>query len=100
MRSATKLHLANSSAKGYERLLLAAMLGDATVFSHRDGVEATWALFTPILDAWAKNPDTSFPNYSAGSWGPSKVATPLSDEAPGPDLISIEDMRFVQMKGR
>jgi glucose-6-phosphate 1-dehydrogenase len=89
-----------SSANGYERLLLDAILGDATLFSHRDGVEATWALFTPILDAWAKNPDTSFPNYSAGAWGPSKVATPLSDEAPGPDLISIEDMRFVQMEGR
>jgi len=70
-----------SSANGYERLLLDAMLGDATLFSHRDGVEATWALFTPILDAWAKGPDTSFPNYSAGSWGPSGVATPLSDEA-------------------
>jgi glucose-6-phosphate 1-dehydrogenase len=66
-----------SSANGYERLLLDAMLGEATLFSHRDGVEATWALFTPILDAWAKNPDTSFPNYSAGSWGPSNVTMPL-----------------------
>jgi glucose-6-phosphate 1-dehydrogenase len=70
-----------SSANGYERLLLDAMLGDATLFSHRDGVEATWALFTPILDAWAKDPDTNFPNYSGGSWGPSSVATPLIDEA-------------------
>src|SRR5260370_8521240 len=67
-----------SSANGYERLLLDAMLGDATFFSHRDGVEATWALFTPILDAWAKNPDTSFPNYSAGSWGPGNVGIPFS----------------------
>jgi hypothetical protein len=63
-----------------------AMLGDATLFSHRDGVEATWVLFTPILDAWAKNPDTSFPNYSAGSWGPGNVATPSTAEAPGPDV--------------
>ena len=38
-----------SSANGYERLLLDAMLGDATLFAHRDGVEATWALMTPIL---------------------------------------------------
>ncbi len=75
-----------SSANGYERLLLDAMLGDATLFSHRDGVEASWALFTPILDAWAKDPGTSFPNYSAGSWGPSNVAMPLSDEAPDRDL--------------
>jgi glucose-6-phosphate 1-dehydrogenase len=59
-----------SSANGYERLLLDAMLGDGTLFAHRDGVEATWALMTPILEAWAKNPPTDFPNYEAGTWGP------------------------------
>ena len=69
-----------SSANGYERLLLDAMLGDATLFSHRVGVEATWALFTPILEAWAKDADASFPNYPAGSWGPGNVATPFADE--------------------
>jgi glucose-6-phosphate 1-dehydrogenase len=59
-----------SSANGYERLLLDAMLGDQTLFSHRDGVEVTWALYTPVLQAWArKNPEV-FPNYFAGSWGP------------------------------
>jgi glucose-6-phosphate 1-dehydrogenase len=59
-----------SSANGYERLLLDAMLGDQTLFSHRDGVETTWALYTPILEAWAnKNPEV-FPNYFAGTWGP------------------------------
>jgi glucose-6-phosphate 1-dehydrogenase len=59
-----------SSANGYERLLLDAMLGDQTLFAHRDGVETTWALYTPILEAWAaKHPET-FPNYFAGSWGP------------------------------
>jgi glucose-6-phosphate 1-dehydrogenase len=60
-----------SSANGYERLLLDAMLGDATLFAHRDGVEATWALMTPILQYWAKNPVKDFPNYAAGTWGPS-----------------------------
>jgi glucose-6-phosphate 1-dehydrogenase len=60
-----------SSANGYERLLLDAMLGDATLFAHRDGVEATWALMTPILQYWAKNPIKDFPNYAAGTWGPS-----------------------------
>ena len=57
-----------SSANGYERLLLDAMLGDGTLFAHRDGVEATWALMTPILDAWKANPPKDFPNYAAGSW--------------------------------
>ena len=60
-----------SSANGYERLLLDAMLGDGTLFAHRDGVEATWALMTPLLEAWSKNPVKDFPNYAAGTWGPS-----------------------------
>jgi glucose-6-phosphate 1-dehydrogenase len=59
-----------STANGYERLLLDAMLGDQTLFAHRDGVEVTWSLYTPILEAWAaKNPEV-FPNYFAGTWGP------------------------------
>jgi glucose-6-phosphate 1-dehydrogenase len=58
-----------STANGYERLLLDAMLGDATLFAHRDGVEATWSLITPILQAW-KLRKKNFPNYDAGTWGP------------------------------
>jgi glucose-6-phosphate 1-dehydrogenase len=59
-----------SSANGYERLLLDAMLGDATLFAHRDGVEATWTLLTPILDQWASTKPKGFPNYASGTWGP------------------------------
>jgi glucose-6-phosphate 1-dehydrogenase len=59
-----------NSANGYERLLLDAMLGDQTLFAHRDGVETTWALYTPILEAWAAKKPETFPNYAAGSWGP------------------------------
>lgn len=59
-----------SSANGYERLLLDAMLGDQTLFSHRDGVETNWALYTPILQAWAAKDPEVFPNYFAGTWGP------------------------------
>jgi glucose-6-phosphate 1-dehydrogenase len=59
-----------SSANGYERLLLDAMLGDATLFAHRDGVEATWALYTPVLEAWVDSPAKDFPNYASGTWGP------------------------------
>jgi glucose-6-phosphate 1-dehydrogenase len=66
-----------SSDNGYERLLLDAMLGDGTLFAHRDGVEATWALMTPILEQWAKRPPTDFPNYEAGSWGPASSDTLL-----------------------
>src|ERR1700728_2861125 len=67
-----------SSANGYERLLLDAMLGDATLFAHRDGVEATWALLTPILEQWAASKPKGFPNYAAGTWGPESADELLS----------------------
>ena len=55
--------------EAYERLLLDAMLGDSTLFTRWDGVEAAWELLTPVLDAWA---DGASPlrQYEAGSWGP------------------------------
>ena len=59
-----------SSANGYERLLLDAMLGDQTLFSHRDGVETTWALYTPILEAWAAKKPGSLPQLLCGVVGP------------------------------
>ena len=58
------------TANGYERLLLDAMLGDASLFTHRDAVETAWAIYTPLLEAWAKNPPKDFPNYASGTWGP------------------------------
>lgn len=58
------------SPTAYETLLLDVMRGDATLFTRRDGVEAQWRLITPIEDAWARQPPTAFPNYAAGSNGP------------------------------
>ncbi len=69
-----------SSANGYERLLLDAMLGDGTLFAHRDGVEATWSLITPILEAWKKDPVRDFPNYAAGTWGPAAADAMLKSD--------------------
>ncbi|HEY2955120.1 MAG TPA: glucose-6-phosphate dehydrogenase [Candidatus Eisenbacteria bacterium] len=56
--------------EAYERLLLDAMRGDATLFSRRDAVEASWAWITPILEYFERHPPTDFPNYEPGSWGP------------------------------
>ena len=59
-----------SSANGYERLLLDAMLGDATLFAHRDGVEATWSLYTPVLEAWQRHRRKTFRIIRPAAWGP------------------------------
>jgi glucose-6-phosphate 1-dehydrogenase len=55
---------------GYEKLLYDCMVGDSTLFHRSDMVEAAWEAAQPILDAWANNPPTDFPNYAAGTWGP------------------------------
>ncbi len=54
----------------YETLLLDCMLGEATLFTRSDEVEAAWGVVDPIIDFWANKRPDHFPNYSAGSWGP------------------------------
>jgi len=55
--------------EAYERLILDAMLGDATLFTRADEVDEQWALVDSIIAAW-KRDRPSFPNYEAGTWGP------------------------------
>ena len=55
--------------EAYERLILDAMLGDATLFTRIDEVEEQWALVDAIVAAWARD-RPAFPNYPAGTWGP------------------------------
>ena len=54
----------------YETLILDSMLGDQSLFTRADEVEAAWSIVTPIHDAWLDSPAPEFPNYPAGSWGP------------------------------
>jgi len=56
--------------EAYERLILDCMLGDTTLFMRADEVEEQWALVDTIVAAW-KRDRPEFPNYAAGSWGPS-----------------------------
>jgi glucose-6-phosphate 1-dehydrogenase len=56
--------------EAYETLLLDAMLGDPTLFARHDFVEASWALMTPVLEAWAQRGVVKLPTYEAGEWGP------------------------------
>ncbi|HEY2327674.1 MAG TPA: glucose-6-phosphate dehydrogenase [Gaiellaceae bacterium] len=53
----------------YERLILDAMLGDATLFTRSDEIEEQWALVDAIVAFWQRD-RPSFPNYAAGTWGP------------------------------
>lgn len=55
--------------EAYERLILDAMIGDATLFTRIDEVEEQWSLVDTIVAAWSRD-RPAFPNYAAGTWGP------------------------------
>ncbi len=57
------------SPSAYETLLLDAIIGDATLYTRQDMVEASWSAVQPILDFWSTQ-KFAFPNYAAGTWGP------------------------------
>jgi glucose-6-phosphate 1-dehydrogenase len=56
--------------EAYERLLLEAMAGDATLFIRRDEVETAWQIVDVIRQAWDDKPLSNREFYAAGTWGP------------------------------
>lgn len=72
-----EFHYADSFGKtaipeSYERLLLDAMNGDASLFTRADEVETAWGLIDPIIEAWeSQKKPPAF--YEPGSWGPSEA---------------------------
>ena len=59
--------------EAYERLLLDCMIGDPTLFTRSDEVEAAWSLVDPIEASWrASRPPLEM--YPAGTWGPEAAA--------------------------
>jgi glucose-6-phosphate 1-dehydrogenase len=57
------------SPEAYERLLMDAVRGNASLFMRRDEVEAAWRFVDPIREAWAHSGEPPRP-YAAGTWGP------------------------------
>ena len=58
--------------EAYEKLLLDAMRGDATLFARRDGDEQAWSLLAPVLEAWDSSTQQPF-EYAPGGSGPSEA---------------------------
>ena len=56
--------------EAYERLLLEAIAGDATLFIRRDEVETAWQIADDIRAGWEGKPLTNREFYAAGTWGP------------------------------
>jgi glucose-6-phosphate 1-dehydrogenase len=68
----------SQSPEAYERLILDAMRGEATLFTRNDEVDASWVVVDPILKAWSETPGP-LPQYPAGSAGPEEADELLLD---------------------
>jgi glucose-6-phosphate 1-dehydrogenase len=69
----------SQSPEAYERLIMDAMRGEATLFTRDDEVEGQWRVIEPILEAWERD-EVPLVTYPAGSAGPEEANALL---APG-----------------
>jgi glucose-6-phosphate 1-dehydrogenase len=69
----------SESPEAYERLILDAMRGDATLFTRNDEIEALWGIVDPILKAWEGETESPVPQYPAGSAGPEEANDLMTD---------------------
>jgi glucose-6-phosphate 1-dehydrogenase len=63
----------SESPEAYERLILDAMRGDATLFTRGDEIIALWGIIDPILQGWHADTESPIPQYPAGSAGPAEA---------------------------
>jgi len=69
------------SQEAYSRLLVDCMLGDQTLFTRADEVEASWRVLTPVLEVWDAPTDPgAIPLYEAGTWEPAEAELLLNRE--------------------
>jgi glucose-6-phosphate 1-dehydrogenase len=56
--------------EAYERLLLDAFHGDASLFAREDEVELSWRIMDPVVQGFASEDAPPLETYERGSWGP------------------------------
>ncbi len=64
--------------EAYERLLLDALRGDASLFTRSDEVELAWQFVSAIREGWSRLPEPVFPNYEPGTQGPAEASRLLN----------------------
>lgn len=72
--------LTSNSPEAYEKLLLDALNGEATNFTHWDEVAQSWKIIDAIKQAWEKEPPCSIPLYPARTMGPKESAELLEKD--------------------
>ena len=63
----------SESPEAYERLILDAMRGEATLFTRNDEIEALWGIIDPILTGWHEDTTSPVAQYAPGSAGPEEA---------------------------
>jgi len=60
----------NQLPDAYERLLLDALNGDASLFTRSDSIEMAWQFIDPIIEGWLGPKSPALAIYEPGTWGP------------------------------
>jgi len=63
----------------YQRLLLDALQGDASLFARSDEVELAWGIIDPIIDTWRSAKAPTLHMYETGFWGPNESSDWMAD---------------------
>ncbi len=66
--------------EAYERLLLDAMTGDASLFARKDEIERAWALIDPVIAVAQEGMSGAMPTYPRGTWGPEAAMELLAQD--------------------
>lgn len=69
-----------SMPDAYQRLLLDAIQGDASLFARGDEVELAWNIIDPIIEAWRSPAAPSLFTYPPGYWGPTECTEWMHDQ--------------------
>jgi glucose-6-phosphate 1-dehydrogenase len=69
----TKDFGAGALPDAYERLLLDALQGDASLFARADEIERAWSLIDPVLKTWEGPDAPPLAFYESGAWGPNEA---------------------------
>lgn len=82
MRFCYRQHFGMDLPEAYERLLLDAMTGDRMLYIRDDLMDASWALYGPLIERWRAADDSgqSPEPYAAGTWGPKQAEALLKQD--------------------
>jgi len=70
----------NAIPEAYERLLLDALKGDASLFARSDEIELAWRLIDPLIHNQLLPGVPSLSTYQRGTWGPSNAGELLNKD--------------------